>query len=241
MYHSISSNPEIAAPYYRINTSPEVFGMHMQYLHENGYVTINFDDLPEYFHSQDVSKAVLITFDDGFKDFYSEAHPILAKYNFNATVFLPTSFIGSSFVEKKCLNWDEVRYLNANGTNFGSHTVSHPILSNLTLSEIEKEVVDSKKKIQDEFSQDISVFSYPYRLPENEKHLDAMRAILKKNGYEYGVSTRIGTSFEKDDPYFLRRLPVNTFDDIPFFKAKLESGYNWLFHFQTLYKRLRSV
>lgn len=241
MYHSISSDPEIAAPYYRVNTSPEVFGMHMQYLHENGYVTINFDDLPEYFHSQDNSKAVLITFDDGFKDFYSEAYPILAKYSFNATVFLPTSFIGGSFVEKKCLNWDEVRYLNACGTKFGSHTVSHPVLVSLPQLAIEEEVTHSKKKIQDELGEDISVFSYPYKLPENKSYLNTISSILKKGGYQYSVSTRIGTSNEQDDNFFMKRIPVNSGDDVSFFTAKLNAGYDWMYIVQKKYKQLRSI
>ncbi len=75
---------------------------------------------------------MVITFDDGFADFYTNAFPLLNRYGFSATVYLPTAYIGKSAREFKgveCLTWDQVRALDRAGVEFGSHTVSHPQLS----------------------------------------------------------------------------------------------------------------
>ncbi|MCD4812025.1 polysaccharide deacetylase family protein [bacterium] len=85
----------------------------------------------------------VLTFDDGFRDFYTYAYPILKKYSFTATVFLPTGFIGngqSIFNGKEHLRWDEVREIRFNGIEFGSHTVSHPKLRNLKRKNVENEL-----------------------------------------------------------------------------------------------------
>ena len=115
MYHSISDEKEKSHPYYHVNTSPAVFDAHMRYLHENNYSVINLQDLEKSFDTRDSSKYVVITFDDGFHDFFTNAFPILKKYNFSATVFLPTGFIHNerlSFKGKECMTWDEVRQLS---------------------------------------------------------------------------------------------------------------------------------
>jgi hypothetical protein len=67
-----------------------------------------------------------------------------------------------------------------------------------------------------------------------------LRNILQKYGYKYGVSTRIGTTFKKDGIFFLKRIPVNSCDDIPLFKAKLEGGYDWLYNIQLASKIIKS-
>ena len=88
MYHSISDEKEKSHSYYHVNTSPAVFDAHMRYLYENNYSVINLQDLEKSFGTRDSSKYVVITFDDGFYDFFTNAFPILNKYNFSATVFL---------------------------------------------------------------------------------------------------------------------------------------------------------
>jgi peptidoglycan/xylan/chitin deacetylase (PgdA/CDA1 family) len=242
MYHSISDEKEKSHPYYHVNTSPAVFDAHMRYLYENNYSVINLQDLKKSFDTRDSSKYVVITFDDGFYDFFTNAFPILKKYNFSATVFLPTGFIHNerlSFKGKECMTWNEVRQLSREGINFGSHTVTHPQLNNLSTEEIENEIKLSKNKIEDETGITVKSFSYPFAFPEDKEFGITLRTLLKKCGYTNGVTTKIGTTNKSGDTFFQPRLPVNTADDILFFEAKLQGSYDWLNKPQIFIKRFK--
>jgi peptidoglycan/xylan/chitin deacetylase (PgdA/CDA1 family) len=244
MYHSISSDPEKDIhPYYRINTSPEIFAAQMKFLYDNDYHVTDLAQISGDYNSAMVpaDRKVVITFDDGYEDFYLYAFPIMQKYNFPATVFLPAGFIGndSSSLKhnKRHLTWENVRALFAAGIEFGSHTVTHPQLTSLPESEIEKEIKLSREIIEDKLGEEVVSFSYPFRFPdEKETFKRALSAILEKYGYSHGVSTRIGRTSSGDDKYFRKRIPVNSADDISLFAAKLGGGYDWLYPFQHLSK-----
>src|SRR5439155_15033721 len=99
----------------------------------------------------------------------TDGFPTLSKLGFNATVFLPTGYIGRvarTFKGKKCLTWNEVRELHRAGVEFGSHTVTHPRLTSLTVKEIEHEIRSSKDTIEDELGARVRAFAYPYAFPE---------------------------------------------------------------------------
>jgi peptidoglycan/xylan/chitin deacetylase (PgdA/CDA1 family) len=219
----------------------------MKFVHQNDYHVIALHEIGKYFkRNVDLSKKPLvISFDDGLNDFYTTASPILEKSGFSATMFLPTAFIGnkrSSFNGKECLSWKTVRELHGKGIEFGSHTINHPKLYGKTEAEIDYELRRSKEQIEIEIDEPILSFSYPYAFPEQDKEfVYRLRKLLRRNGYSTGVTTRIGITSENDDYLFLKRLPVNTFDDLAFFKAKLTGAYDWIYHFQLAYKRLTGV
>jgi hypothetical protein len=97
MYHSISETQNAGAhPYYQTTTAPKVFAEHMQFLRENNYHVIGLGDAVKEIEgpARGSAKCVVMTFDDGFGDFYTQAFPLLNHYGFSATVFLPTAYIG---------------------------------------------------------------------------------------------------------------------------------------------------
>jgi peptidoglycan/xylan/chitin deacetylase (PgdA/CDA1 family) len=234
MYHSISNREELTHPYYRTVTSPEVFAVQMQYLHQNGYSTVGLSEAVKWLEApcNGCQRRVVITFDDGFQDFYTNAFPILSRYGFNATMFLPTAYIGKatqSFNGVKCLTWGEVRELRNVGVEFGSHTATHPQLKSLKDQDVQREVERSKKTLEEELDCAITSFAYPYAFPETDRAFTArLRSHLQEAGYETGVSTIIGTVNRADDRLFMRRLPVNSCDDCRLFEAKLDGAYDWL-------------
>lgn len=269
MYHSISDDKmEGVHPYYETNTSPKVFTDHMKFLYENNYKVINLDQALRVLKSSDTSSSdcstsrplssnepnqpnepnkpqryVVLTFDDGLRDFYINAFPILEKYDFTAAMFLSTAFIDNQrleFIGKECLIWEEVRELRKKGILFGSHTVNHPKLYILKRDEIEVELRESKEKIEDEIGASVDSFSYPFAFPEQDKKFTKeFKNVLTECGYKYGITTIIGTAMQNNDIYFLKRIPVNSFDDLILFKAKLQGGYNWAHKYQYLFKLLK--
>jgi peptidoglycan/xylan/chitin deacetylase (PgdA/CDA1 family) len=243
MYHGIGGLQKKGShPYYETATSPEVFAAHMSCLKGNGYRVVGLNEMVGLFSNAEriPEKCVAITFDDGLADFRAAAVPVLNRYGFSATVFLPAGLMGQEVNGQACMTWDEVRESAAKGTTFGSHSLAHPKLVDLTPPELEREIRGSKEKIEGELGQGIDSFSYPYAFPEQDDgFLKHYEAFLIKSGYRSGVTTIIGAAAAKDNRYFLKRLPVNAHDDIRFFKAKLEGGYDWLHAFQKAFKNAR--
>lgn len=244
MYHSISNQDDDRHPYFQTTTSPQRFAEQMEFLKQDAYTPVRLSDVPRLLADRaTAAKPVVITFDDGYRNFYTEAYPVLAKYGFTASMFLPTAYISDdrrSFNGIACLSWKEVRELNAAGIEFGSHTVTHPKLKDLQIEEVEREVIESKEEMEHQMGSEVRCFSYPFAFPElRRSFVSNLREVLCRSGYESGVSTIIGTTDRNDDPFFMRRLPVNTADDRHLLRAKLEGGYNWLHRIQRWKKALR--
>jgi peptidoglycan/xylan/chitin deacetylase (PgdA/CDA1 family) len=247
MYHSVSEpGADSRHPYFGTVTSPAVFEQQMRYLHENGFQTLSPADV---FANGETSirivrKPVIITFDDGFRDFYTNAQPILAKYGFTAIVYLPTAYIQkttTSFKGLDCLTWNEVRELSRAGVLFGSHTVTHPVLKEVAHDQLEAELRDSKATIENELGFAIDSFAYPYAYPQhNREFVQRLRSVLIDAGYQNGVSTIIGSIHGIADRFCLKRLPANSWDDPTFFAAKLDGDYDWLGNVQYLSKSLKA-
>jgi peptidoglycan/xylan/chitin deacetylase (PgdA/CDA1 family) len=244
MYHSIRGGNEGRHAYYETITSPQVFAQQMKFLRENGYRALPWDEVTQSVPEGSTAKPVVITFDDGYADFYRRAFPILTEYSFTATVFVITGLMMSEracFKGTECLNLSEIRELHSHGVTFGSHTVTHPELRRLKPDEMEQELSGSKKALEDALGAPVGSFSYPYAFPEaDRKFVSSLADLLDKCGYEHGVTTILGTAQPGANRFFLPRLPVNTGDDLAFFQAKLEGAYDWLHGPQYLYKTVRS-
>jgi len=245
MYHSISENLfGKSHPYYQINTAPRIFVEQMRSLRRMGYKTLAPGEVVERFQrGADLAKAFVITFDDGYRDFVTEALPVLKECGFTATIYLATSRIQDAPAKidgAEYLSWSAVRELRKQGIELGSHTISHPILREQKPEQVRNELKRSKEIIQDQLGEQVVSFAYPYAFPEEDagfkKFLDAE---LQSAGYHNGVTTILGRASRGDHRFFLPRLPINSWDDEKFLKAKLEGGYDWLHWPQHLKKTLR--
>ena len=263
MYHSICDEPEKGHPYFWINTSSKRFAEQMKFLHDNNYTVISLSEAVSLIGQKrnnnpignqlvtrnpkpETVKFVVLTFDDGYRDFYTTASSTLNRYGFRATVFLPTGFINNSkrpgLKGKEHLSWAEVRELQQIGTRFGSHTVNHRQLINLDEPTIRLELKVSKQNIEDETGGEVEDFSYPYRFPEQAKSfVKNLENLLEEYRYKQGISTRIGTFHCIWERFLLKRIPVNSADDLPFFKAKVEGDYNWIYKMQYFLKKSRKL
>lgn len=155
-YHYIGYNPNPGKDPMRdeLTTSPQEFEKDLQQIKKSGQTPITLDQF-----NDDVENPVVLTFDDGYVDFYINAYPLLKKYNFKATQFIPTGFIGDSGY----LTWEMIRDMQKSSLiSFQSHTATHPNLTYLSYDQILFELKTSKKQLEDKLGEPVNFLAYPY-------------------------------------------------------------------------------
>jgi peptidoglycan/xylan/chitin deacetylase (PgdA/CDA1 family) len=229
MYHMISyphceKERRYACP-------PERFAQHISSLRTNGYNLVDLDIIHRQLGFQEAlpPRAIAITLDDGHQDNYENAFPILQQHGVAGTIFLTAGMIGKSniwmqsrgFPRRPMLTWGQVREMSDAGVCFGAHTMTHPRLPDLCEEEARREIVESKKVIEDHLGQPVNYFAYPYGLVT-----DQTRVLVANAGYRIACSTRSGFNTKHTDPYILHRIEVYG-TDLPWrFSQKLTFGIN---------------
>jgi hypothetical protein len=213
----------------------------MRWLKNQGYQGIHLSEMLEGLSAgRNMSNHVVITFDDGYRDFLTEGFAILKQCGFTATVFLVTDRIRKTPTRHEgvdYLTWGDVRQLYSEGMRFGSRTVTHPDLRSLEPEQIEYEIGYSKEVIEQELGEAVDSFSYPFPFPEEDR--DFVRFIgdaLENQGYKNGVSSIIGRAHQHSNQFSLPRVPINSWDTPELFRAKVLGGYDWM-HVPQLLKK----
>ena len=167
--------------------------------------------------NESVAGKLVITFDDGYRDNFLNAAPILKEMELPASFFITTGFIGNETVawwdEKHLsspawMSWDEVRQLSEEGFDVGAHTVTHADLGKLSEPEILQEVHDSKESLTQQLGYSkMELFAYPYGGQENITEVG--RSIIKDAGFVCCLSCFGGTVDSASDPYSLNRIAIS--------------------------------
>lgn len=188
--------------------------------------TIISGKIPDY--------SVWVTFDDGYKDNYINAYPILKKYNIPATFFIATGYVNKLAIpspdcgDTVFMDWEELKEVAENNISIGAHTVRHRILSNLSVAELEKEIVDSKNEIEQRIGKKVISFAYPNG-KKRDYDLGKCVPILEKNGFKLAVSTIGGFNDIKvtDNCFDLHRMGLSYGDSLNTFRLKVGLGSFW--------------
>jgi peptidoglycan/xylan/chitin deacetylase (PgdA/CDA1 family) len=220
MYHHISelTSEESRNPILRdLTVSPKDFDEQMQYLAEHEFRVISTEEIDEAVqnHLPLPEKAVAITFDDGYKDFASQALPILRKYGFTATVFPVTSMIGTP----NHINWEDIETASREGMDFGSHTVHHFDLTMLSTYQLDYELHESKNSLEDELEQSVSTLAYP-----DGKCDRSVAEAARAAGYDAAWMKCGGPVRPSDDLFFLPRMRVPGEINIDAFAGIVNAG-----------------
>jgi peptidoglycan/xylan/chitin deacetylase (PgdA/CDA1 family) len=237
-YHSISDEPV------RSSVSPAAFHGQIEYLAGSGYRLLSLSDVARRLAARAPlpDKGLVITLDDGFRDNYEHAFPILRRFGVPATVFLTASFIGTDRLPTltrtdfmpRPLSWDQVEEMHTHGIEFGSHTLTHPMLSQMPLDLARREIADSKRLIEDKLGAPAPLFCYP-RGDFNE----AVKRVVGDEGYLAACTTLPGDNDSKTDPFALRRTYISRRDTPEEFAKKVAGAYDLLQQGMRLWKRLR--
>lgn len=113
------------------------------------------------------------------------------------------------------MNWEQLKEMSRNNIEMGSHTVSHPFLSNIPSREMFLELNDSKNMIEKKLKMKVNSFCYP----SGDMNIDS-RVMVKEVGYASACSIRTGIVSRKSDIFALERVGINIQDDLPIFAMK---------------------
>lgn len=212
LYHNIAP---LGNHRYRSQTvAAKTFESHMAYFSSHRYTPITVSHLVQAMtdHSQPLPhRPVLITFDDGFADFYTDALPILANYNFPATLYIATGYVGktSGWLQslgegsRLMLTWSQIDEISRSGIECGSHSHNHLQLDILPRQIAQEEITRSKMVLEQHLGQPILSFAYPYGY-----HNMRTEALVQRAGYASACAVRNALSSREDHRYALSRVEV---------------------------------
>ena len=212
-----------------MKVSPSNFYDQMKYLYDNNYKVSSLDK--DVFHKS--GKNIYVTFDDGYKDNFTHAYPILKQFNqvgifyITAKLIDDDTFMPIDLNDKRYANrlmtWDEIKVMANDNMQIGSHTLNHPWLTDSNVNQ-EEEIVLSKKLIEEKTQIKVDTFAYPGGLYNEESIL------LAKSNYETAVITSRGDDFPNSNKnvYLIERETISSNDSMFMFKFKLYGFHKFL-------------
>src|SRR5262245_41123924 len=168
-------------------------------------------------------RALAITFDDGYRDNFINAAPILDSLGLPATFFVVSRWIGTRVVpfwdrkrgvQYPWMSWDEVRALKRRGFDIGGHTQTHVDLGSVPESIARQEIQGAREDLEGELSASVESFAYPYGGAHNMT--EANRALVKAAGFRCCCAAYGGTISSRTDPFNIPRVPITTWQLDPY-------------------------
>jgi len=178
---------------------------------KTGFTSYNLEAFIKTLHGTKESRGrtLLITFDDGYEEFYSVAWPILKERKLSATVFITTGVIGgvnswdTSGGSLKILAKEQIVELSSDGLDFGAHTHSHPQLPELSEEDALREIRESKAVLEELLGQSVRAFCYPYG-----RSTPMLKRIIASEGFACAFASDTGPQDFKEDPFEIRRIGI---------------------------------
>jgi peptidoglycan/xylan/chitin deacetylase (PgdA/CDA1 family) len=225
LYHSIA---EQASPRFaRWTVTPQLFESHMAYLRQAGYHSFTVTDYVSGLSRGNYSaqlKPVVITFDDGFADFYTQALPVLINYGMRATLFITTHYVGGTSTwlshageaHRLMLSWEQVREVSSHGIECGAHGHFHHQLDVMPAEAAREDILQSKGLLEQHLARPVFSFAYPHGY-----YSQPLKTIVQQAGFTSACGVKHAFSSSEDDPFALARLIVSRDTDLPAFQHML--------------------
>lgn len=183
-----------------LNTLPIVLDEQVKTLKQAGYTFMTAGELSDVLLGKKIlpQKPIVLTFDDGYRDFYIDAYPILKKYNAKATQYVIAGFLDHP---NHMFTSDLIRISKDGLVEIGAHTVTHVWLKDALLTDVSYQVTESKKILEKRTGKEVVSFAYPFGAFDKQA-----TEVVKDAGFTNGVSTVPGISQSFFNRYFLYRL-----------------------------------
>lgn len=215
MYHHVAQAPPRGVPSRYMFVSPRLFRLHMRMLKLMGYKGCSMADLGPYLGGEKTGKVVGITFDDGYRNVYENALPVLHAHGFTSTTYFVSRQVGGynlwdaeRMPRDDCMSLAELREWAAHGQEVGAHTLDHVRLGDLPPAEARRQIEGSKAELEDMVGRPVEAFSYPYG-----SHNDRVAETAREAGYATATTTVKAKATAADDPMRLPRLTAKRTDD----------------------------
>jgi peptidoglycan/xylan/chitin deacetylase (PgdA/CDA1 family) len=206
-YHHVGPRPR-GVRLKGLYVSPKLFAQQIAELKAQGFETNVFGTVKS---SRVPPNRVFLTFDDGFADVFENALAIMREHSFRSIQFLVADLLGktsdwqasSGEVAGVLMDKAQVKDWLASGQEIGSHTLTHPRLTQLSPAQAREEISGSKKKLEDTFGIAVAHFCYPYG-----DWNPAVRELVVEAGYASACTTKFGVNTTEADPFALKRVTV---------------------------------
>lgn len=202
MYHYVRVNPDPRDEIgYGLSVPPAAFAAHMTFLADRGYRVVPMRELNQFIGTGKLptEKWAVLTFDDGYRDAYTDAWPVLKKLGFGATIFMIADLVDNP----RYLTREQLRELSAAGIEIGSHSTSHPELPALNAVRLRYEVVGSREILERLLGRPVVSFCYP------SGHSNAaVRQAVQAAGYSSAVTVEPGLFRGRADRFQIPRVRV---------------------------------
>jgi peptidoglycan/xylan/chitin deacetylase (PgdA/CDA1 family) len=203
-YHRIDAlEPNLPPTTRRLTVAPEDFRRQMRWLVRRGFTTVTQRQLLAALRGERPlpRKPVMITFDDGYRDVFANALPILESLGLRATAYVITDRISNG--DPSFLTWDRLRALQARGVEIGSHTATHADLTTMTDQRALDELLRSRRALEEKLGHPVPWLAYPFGA-----HDARVVKLARRAGYALAVTTVHGVQHDASRPLELRRLRV---------------------------------
>lgn len=218
MYHKVNDRPENP-----LSVPVGLFDEQMALLRERGYAVVSLDAVLDHVAGRAPlpPRAVLITFDDGYRDNLENAMPVLQRYGYPGVVFVPIGFLddarplpheerlaGRSLLNPT-LHWDELPELEAGGLRVESHGIGHRPLADLEIDEAAREITLSKLRLEERLGRPIRAFAYVKGSVAHYRPVHV--SLLRQAGYELAFTSVSGANTGALDPLQIHRYNVEPY------------------------------
>ena len=218
MYHKVNDIPD------NPTTVPVAhFDDQLAQLGELGYQVVDLDAVLDHYTlgTPLPDRAVLITFDDGYRDTLENAMPVLQKYGYGAVIFVPVAYMEDATplphesllvergVRNPTLDWGLMRELDAGGVRVESHGIAHRPLAEVSLDEAVREIGVSKLKLEEQLGRPVRAYAY---VKGSEAHFHLVHLwLVRQAGYDVAFTAISGSNSPSTDPLQLRRYNIEPY------------------------------